>query len=148
MKYFLTLTTLFFLIQCSSSTSSDFTTSELLQGTWGVTAAKVDGSVYPVTNPGLEQIKATFGESSFQYIYPIPDETGRPTANTDTLVGIWELNDDETVISITPNGAPEPTLVWQIERLLVGTLEVTFEQISATGQGTSTYNFTYSLTSN
>ena len=148
MKYFLATAAILLFVQCSSSTSTEFTTSELLQGTWEVTAAKVDGSVYPVTNPGLAQIKAIFGETAFQYIYPETDTNGLPTIYTDTLSGTWALNTDETVINITATGATDPTLVWAINRLSVGTLDVTFDQISATGQGTSTYNFTYSLTSN
>lgn len=144
MRTILIILAVFTLVQCKSATNTEFTTDELLIGTWTVSSATIDDVLYPVTNPGLLQVQAIFTETSFQYIYP-QTTNGLPNGNTDTLSGTWELNEDETIINITPTGATEAILVWNIDRLAVGTLEVTFLQQSLSGEGTSTYHLVYSL---
>ena len=147
MRSLVVLIAVLFFIQCKSTSGDDFTNAELLVGTWTVSSASIDGTPYPVTNPGLLQVQAIFGETSFQYNYPQVVD-GIPNGNVDVLTGTWTLNEDETVINIVPTGSTEAILVWNIDRLAVGTLEVTFQQQSMTGEGYSTYNLVYSLTGN
>lgn len=77
---------LFILTNCNDVTGSEEikTPSEMILGKWKVSEATIDGSVYPVTNPGFGQIEVTFTENDVEYIYPGVDDSGMPTASTDT----------------------------------------------------------------
>lgn len=62
---------LFILTNCNDVTGSEEikTPSEMILGKWKVSEATIDGSVYPVTNPGFGQIEVTFTENDVEYIY-------------------------------------------------------------------------------
>ncbi len=133
---------------CDSVGSTEqLSPEELIQGSWQVSFATIDGEVYPVTVPGLGQIQAIFNENNVEYTYPAVDENGLPTGQTDTLNGDWSFNDEHSrlIISNIGNGIVSE-MEWVIVNIGVGLLQTSYEGPSAFNPAlTSTYEITYRL---
>ncbi|MBO6536270.1 MAG: hypothetical protein JJ966_08615 [Balneolaceae bacterium] len=139
---------LFILTNCNDVTGSEEikTPSEMILGKWKVSEATIDGSVYPVTNPGFGQIEVTFTENDVEYIYPGVDDSGMPTASTDTLIANWQLENESTLIHITHPINNVTLFEWEVVNLGVGLLKTSFiSQSPLDQQSTSTYILTYQL---
>ena len=129
----------------STSGDTELTSYEKLQGTWKVSTATIDGSGYEVTNPGLGQMRAIFDEDNFMYVYPEINAQGQLTGGTDTLAGKWQINEENTAITILDESGSVTLMLWTVDELLVGTLSTTYQAQAAFGTGTSTYEMTYNL---
>lgn len=139
---------LIFAVNCEDVTGMQElkTPKEMILGTWRVSIATIDGDIYPVTNPGFGQIEVEFSENMVEYIYPGVDENGMPTAKTDTLVGNWELLEENTLIHITHTVNNATLFEWGIVNLSVGLLQTSFESQSPLDpQRLSRYVLTYKL---
>ncbi len=134
---------------CDSVGSSEqLPPEELIQGSWQVSFATIDGQVYPVTVPGFGQIQAIFDESNVEYIFPGIDANGLPTAQTDTLRGNWNFNENYSTLYITNIGNElVAQMEWSIINIGVGLLQTSYDGPSATNPAvTATYEITYRLT--
>ncbi len=141
---------LFLFVGCSdvSGVSEPLTPEDLILGSWQVSAATIDGEVYPVTIPGLGQIEAIFHESGVEYIYPGVNANGIPTGETDTLTGEWHFNEDHSMLYITNiSEGFSSDMEWSVIRIGVGLLQTTYNGPSITNPNTTvTYDITYQLT--
>ncbi|HCD53090.1 MAG TPA: hypothetical protein DEQ34_11620 [Balneolaceae bacterium] len=151
MKNSLYLTVFIFLLlsACKGSTGNEeLTDLELIQGTWVVQIAVIDGNSQPITNPGLGQMQLTLTESNYTYLFPEVGATGLPTGNTDSIQGIWSFNDDHSMIYLDRSAVGEDDFEWEIIQLSIGILKTRYTERAADGSdGTSTYEFTYKLAS-
>ena len=80
--------------------TASFTPDELVLGSWKVTKAVVGGVEYPVYNPGLGQIEVEFAPTEYTFVYPLINEAGQLSGETDTVSGRWEFANDFTIMNL------------------------------------------------
>ncbi len=145
----LVITVIFIIGMACTATSVESPENDpevLILGTWVVQSAQVDGTTYPLTNPGFGQVRAIFQKDSFTYIYPVRDAFGLPTEKTDTLIADWRFNSSFDSLAFMEPTTNQIIMIWQIESLGIGKMSTNYSTESANDPNqVSRYEIDYRL---